>query len=92
MSIDLNRRNVLTAALAATISSPAIAKPAKQHILVLGAGVAGLTAALSLKQRGHQVTLIEYQNRIGGRLWSVPLEKGQFTEAGAGIFQPICRS
>lgn len=55
-------------------------------MLVLGAGVAGLTAALSLKQQGHQVTLIEYQNRIGGRLWSVALEKGQFTEAGAGHF------
>ncbi len=58
----------------------------KQHVLVLGAGTAGLTAALSLKQQGHQVTVIEYQNRVGGRLWSLPLEGGQFTEAGAGHF------
>lgn len=58
----------------------------KQRILVLGAGAAGLAAALSLKQEGHQVTVIEFQNRVGGRLWSLPLEGGQFTEAGAGHF------
>ncbi len=58
----------------------------KQHVLVLGAGTAGLTAALSLKQQGHQVTVIEYQNRVGGRLWSLPLEGGQVTEPGAGHF------
>ena len=65
---------------------PPLGSSRKQHVLVLGAGAAGLTAALSLQQRGHEVTLIEYQNRIGGRLWSLPLEQGQFTEAGAGHF------
>ena len=74
-----------TAALGGSSRRP-LGASRKQHVLVLGAGVAGLTAALSLQQRGHQVTLIEYQDRIGGRLWSLPLEKGQFTEAGAGHF------
>nr|pir L-amino acid oxidase - Synechococcus sp. (PCC 6301) [Synechococcus sp.] len=49
--------------------------------------MAGLTAALSLLRRGHQVTVIEYQNRIGGRLLSVPLKGGQFSEAGGGHFR-----
>ena len=65
---------------------PPLGASRRQKVLVLGAGAAGLTAALSLQQRGHEVTLIEYQNRIGGRLWSLPLEAGQFTEAGAGHF------
>ncbi|AZB72733.1 flavin monoamine oxidase family protein [Synechococcus elongatus] len=56
----------------------------KRSVLVLGAGMAGLTAALSLLRRGHQVTVIEYQDRIGGRLLSVPLKGGQFSEAGGG--------
>jgi monoamine oxidase len=58
-----------------------------RRILVLGAGVSGLTAALALHRRGHDVQVIEYQNRVGGRLLSVPLKGGQFTEAGGGHFR-----
>ena len=59
---------------------------APKNVLVLGAGAAGLTAALALKKQGHKVTILEYQNRIGGRLWSKELLRGQFTELGAGHF------
>lgn len=58
-----------------------------REILILGAGMSGLTAALSLLKAGHKVKVIEYQNRIGGRLLSVPLSNGQFTEAGGGHFR-----
>jgi monoamine oxidase len=60
-------------------------KPRK--VLVLGAGMSGLTAALALVRRGHEVSVIEYQGRVGGRLLSVPLKGGQFTEAGGGHFR-----
>ncbi|MBW3631532.1 MAG: NAD(P)/FAD-dependent oxidoreductase [Chloroflexi bacterium] len=68
-------------------SGPADLATAPKKILVLGAGMAGLTAALSLHRRGHDVTVIEYQNRVGGRLISVALAGGQFTEAGGGHFR-----
>ena len=55
-------------------------------VLVLGAGASGLTSALALKKQGHKVTVLEYQDRIGGRLWSKALLGGQFTELGAGHF------
>jgi len=55
--------------------------------VVLGAGMAGLTAALALFRRGHDVTVLEYQNRVGGRLLSVPLKDGQVSEAGGGHFR-----
>ncbi|WP_431284038.1 flavin monoamine oxidase family protein [Humitalea sp. 24SJ18S-53] len=58
-----------------------------RDVLVLGAGMAGLTAALSLLRRGHRVTLLEYQDRIGGRLLSLPLGDGMFSEAGGGHFR-----
>ncbi len=53
------------------------------HVIVIGAGVAGLAAAASLRQRGTAVTLIEASSRIGGRahttvpgLLGVPFDHG----------------
>lgn len=94
MATEISRRLVLrgsAAALAATslLARPAIARTAagRKRVLVLGAGMSGLTAALSLLRRGHQVTVIEYQDRVGGRLLSLPLQGGQVTEAGGGHFR-----
>lgn len=39
----------------------------KKRIAVIGAGIAGLTAAYNLKKNGHEVTVIETQSRVGGR-------------------------
>jgi len=49
---------------------PAIPAPApkKKKIAVIGAGPAGVTAAVAAAQRGHQVTLFEKGTKIGGRL------------------------
>jgi monoamine oxidase len=41
------------------------------HVVVLGAGIAGLTAAYELEQAGFQVTLLEARERVGGRAWTV---------------------
>jgi monoamine oxidase len=40
-------------------------------VLIVGAGIAGLTAAYRLRQRGVPVRIIEAQNRIGGRMFSL---------------------
>lgn len=63
------------------------AAEARRHVLVLGAGMAGLTAALALLRAGHEVTVIEFQDRVGGRLLSVPIGAGQWSEAGGGHFR-----
>ncbi len=49
--------------------------------------MSGLTAGLALLRRGHNVTVLEYQARVGGRLLSVPLKNGQVSEAGGGHFR-----
>lgn len=40
-------------------------------VVVLGAGLAGLAAALELSRAGYQVQVLEYQDRAGGRNYSV---------------------
>ena len=92
------RRALLRAGLGGTVSllgtrqvgaqlGPGELAVSPRRVLVLGAGMSGLTAALALHRRGHDVQVIEYQNRVGGRLLSVPLKGGQFTEAGGGHFR-----
>ncbi len=41
-------------------------------VLILGGGIAGLTAALHLAADGHAVTVIEQADRLGGRLSQAP--------------------
>lgn len=45
--------------------------PATDRILVVGAGIAGLTAAYRLHQAGIPVDIIEASSRVGGRLRSL---------------------
>ena len=42
----------------------------KPSVLVLGAGLSGLQAALSLTRLGYEVQLIEARERIGGRVFT----------------------
>ena len=45
--------------------------PKGTTILVLGAGIAGLVAAFELRNAGYQVRVLEYNNRAGGRAWTI---------------------
>jgi len=53
-----------------------------QQVIVVGAGVAGLTAAYTLQQRGVSVTVLERSERIGGRIHTDRVD-GFAIDAGA---------
>jgi monoamine oxidase len=42
-----------------------------KKILILGAGLAGMTAALELSKQGYECEILEYNARAGGRVWTV---------------------
>src|SRR5580704_13539098 len=45
--------------------------PRGASVLVLGAGLAGMTAAYELRRAGYKVSVLEYNARPGGRNWTV---------------------
>jgi monoamine oxidase len=55
--------------------------PPGSSVLVLGAGVAGMVAAIELRDAGYKVQLLEYNARAGGRNWSL-YGGDSFTELG----------
>ena len=50
---------------------------------VVGAGFAGLTAALRLKQAGESVALLEARDRVGGRTFTEVSDDGSGSTAAA---------
>jgi monoamine oxidase len=55
--------------------------PKGASVLILGAGLAGMTAALELRKAGYSVRILEFNSRAGGRNWT--LRGGDsFTELG----------
>ena len=64
-----HRRSVvasLGALILARSSDPVRSKPVS--VVIIGAGIAGLSAAQALTQKGHAVTVLEARKRIGGRI------------------------
>ncbi|MEP6632796.1 MAG: FAD-dependent oxidoreductase [Luteimonas sp.] len=89
---DPSRRRFLQAAgaglvLAGCASVPKPLAPAGDDVVVVGAGIAGLTAAWRLRQAGVRVRVFEAQNRIGGRMFSLRnhFPDGQVIELGGEL-------
>jgi monoamine oxidase len=55
---------------------------------VVGAGFAGLTAALRLKQAGRSVALLEARDRVGGRTYTEVCSDGSWIDRGGAWIGP----
>ncbi|MGA2010534.1 MAG: flavin monoamine oxidase family protein [Solirubrobacteraceae bacterium] len=54
----------------------------RADVVVVGAGLAGLTAATDLAAAGHSVVVLEARDRVGGRTLNHPLGRGEVVEVG----------
>jgi len=90
--VTLDRRRFLQSAgaglvLAGCATLPKPVAPAGDEVVVVGAGIAGLTAAWRLRQAGMRVRVYEAQTRVGGRMFSLRnhFADGQVVELGGEL-------
>lgn len=56
-----------------------------KKVIIVGAGLAGLSAGYELLRAGHEPVILEAQQRVGGRIYTMrePFARGLYGEAGA---------
>lgn len=91
-TLAVSRRDVMktlatSAALAAAPGRLALAQDGPVDVLVLGAGLAGLNAALNVEDLGFRAQILEGSNRIGGRMYTASEDEipGHPEMGGSGI-------
>jgi monoamine oxidase len=93
-SLSRRRFVTLSAGAAAAIAvegclPPAVARStgSRRPVVIVGAGIAGLTAGLRLRQAGMPVRIYDAQDRVGGRMYSLRdgMADGQVIELGGEL-------
>jgi monoamine oxidase len=96
-ALDITRRRLLgTGAVAGagllargTTRARAAAPAARSaDVVVVGGGLAGLTAARAIAAAGKSVIVLEARDRVGGRVWNHDLGGGAVSERGGTFIGP----
>ncbi len=71
-----------------TTASAGASTTREADVCVVGAGLAGLTAARRLSQAGRSVVVLEARDRVGGRVWTKTSRHGVPVDMGACFVGP----
>jgi monoamine oxidase len=93
---QLTRRGFIGAAGAAgtalwlpgTAAAKRKRKERNVDVVIVGAGIAGLTAARNLAKKGQEVCVLEARDRVGGRLLNHKISSTVIAEAGGEFIGP----
>ena len=94
--LQLDRRAFIGGAAAGAVLLAADAKPSfaaarvnrTADVVIVGAGLSGLTAARRLVAAGRSVIVLEARERVGGRTLNEPISKSAITEVGGEYVGP----
>ncbi len=98
--MNVTRRRLIAGSVAtgAAVALPDTAAEAKARkkrrktksadVVIVGAGLAGLTAARELTAKGKKVIVLEARNRVGGRVLNEPIAPGKVSERGGTFVGP----
>ncbi|MEP2736595.1 MAG: NAD(P)/FAD-dependent oxidoreductase [Erythrobacter sp.] len=90
-SLFINRRQAmvggLSAALIAGCSPRSSWSSSEADVVVIGGGMAGVAAALTLEEQGVKVQIVEADKQLGGRCFSLRTQDGAF-DCGATTIGP----
>src|SRR5690349_19628278 len=82
------RRKLTGGAAGATAAATTKRSTLKTDVIIVGAGLSGLTAARRIEAAGHSAIVLEARDRVGGRTLNHSLGPGKVVEVGGQWIGP----
>ncbi len=87
----LDRRKFVMLSAAAALAPKMALAAERADVVIIGAGLSGLNAALILKELGHKVVVLDANDRVGGRVQTVSTVDGMIDVGASQIGRGYAR-